>query len=71
MIRVALCLSLLLLCSCREPSTDEVSVHRYNFEKICIDGVEYLGHNIGWRSAVMVPHYKKDGSLYTCSEGGE
>ena len=36
-----------------------------SFAKLCIDGVEYL-HNDGGNTSVMVPHFKPDGSLYTC-----
>lgn len=32
---------------------------------LCIDGVEYLHNNAG-SGSVMVPHFKPDGSLYTC-----
>ena len=35
------------------------------FKRVCIDGVEYLSRRAGY-SGYMAPHFKPDGSLYTC-----
>lgn len=37
------------------------------FDTVCVDGVEYLMHDMGHRG-YMSPHYYPDGELYTCQK---
>lgn len=52
----------LLFVSCADKQTDFRKKTGYDIK--CIDGVEYL---MGFRS--FAPHFKPDGSLFTCDEG--
>lgn len=37
------------------------------FERHCIDGVEYLYRKTGLYEVFSSPHYKQDGTLYICN----
>jgi hypothetical protein len=69
--RLALTASMLSVLLCVSGCTDYQSngvTHSSSerFERICIDGVEYLTRQMGHRG-FMSAHFKPDGSLYTCS----
>jgi hypothetical protein len=65
--KLTIALLVLILFGCGE--ADKVGTAfsgNYKFERICIDGVEYLHYNWGYQSGLS-PHFKPDGSLYTCN----
>ncbi len=69
--RLILILSVLFIFGCtpNEPNkTGATFSGNVRFEKLCIDGVEYLHRNRGGHNAIMSPHFKPDGTLYTCNE---
>ena len=37
-----------------------------NWRTTCVDEVEYITYTSGGGSGYMAPHFKPDGSLYTC-----
>ena len=41
-----------------------------NYDRICIDGVEYLRRRVG-HTAELAAHFKTDGSLYLCGTNAE
>ena len=67
--------ALLLVClvgACTQPRPAVVGTAtsgKLKFWVICLDGVEYL--TLGQsKDAYLSPHFKRDGSLYTCADYG-
>lgn len=64
---LAMVVCLGLLSGCNETNNVGVSSSGdVSFLRICIDNVEYLIRRNG-NNGYMAPHFKPDGSLYTCN----
>lgn len=58
------------LAGCKEYQTEGKAYSgEMGFDVICIDNVEYLIAERGNR-VFLLPHFKPDGSLYTCDSRG-
>lgn len=61
---IAIAALVMVLSGCSEPNTTRASYSGFN--RICVDNVEYLMRYQGY-NGYMAPHFKPDGSLYTCN----
>lgn len=63
---IILVIFIISLTSCVEQnSTGTTKSGEGVYQKVCIDGVEYLQREGGYHG-YMAPHFKQDGSLYIC-----
>lgn len=68
---IALAIMILALLAGSPVSTGSTMSGTQDFNKICIDGVEYLYLQVSAGPGYLAPHFKPDGTLYLCEDAGE
>lgn len=70
LIIIAICCYLFVACTPSSDYTELKSITHYNDVRTyyvdCIDGVEYIIIIAAYDSTALSPHYKQDGTLFTC-----
>ncbi len=72
MIKILIVSMTLLIAGCDNPrTTGNTYSGNVKFERICVDGVEYLYNGAeSLYKGLFAPHMRPDGSLYLCDQNG-